>query len=164
MPTVSLDNTDKKYNVEMTTLTMVIYEQEFSTQNEHADIIGETIGKVQFAGSTEEAVTSEFVMQRMQEQMKDGKTLPKTTRDLIEKAFPAYIQTYVDYSTTHWTQYLKCVWAMLRTADELEPNPLKHQVPETYMEWVRRAGALDMNKVRDVINEVFIPACFPAER
>ena len=164
MPTVSLDNTDKKYNVEMTTYTLVIYEQEFSTPEKHADIIGDTLGKVMFAQSVEEVVTSEFVESKLQAQYPNGKRIPKPVREAIEAAFPAYIQTAVDYSTTNWTQYLKCVWAMLRTADELEPNPLKQQVPTTFNEWIRKSGMLDMNKVSNVINEVFIPACFPAER
>lgn len=162
MPTVSLDNTGKMYNVEMTIYTHVIYEQEFSTDEKAADIIGDTIGKLKLAENVGDVVTSEFVTDRLQAQMKDGKVLPKTTRDLINKAFPAYIQTAVDYSSTHWTQYLKCLWAMLRTADELEANPLKKQVPDTFAEWAKTTSSIDMQKVREVIENVFIPACFPA--
>jgi hypothetical protein len=165
MPTVTYDSTGE-HEVIASLLTLSIYEQEFSTDEKHADLIADVYGVIDLTNKgKQEVVTAEFVKNRLQEAMDDGKTLPKTTRSLIDKAFPVYVNTEVDYTMDNWDAYPKALWAMLRTADEVNAlrDPSKVQgTPLSYKEWLARTGNVDLHKISEIVISLCQTAFFPA--
>lgn len=153
MPIVSIDDSGREYEAMASVFTLSIYEQEFSTDKRggHASLIGEVFGRIDLSdGGTRELVTAEFVTGRLEAAMPAGKALPKTTRDLVARAFPAYVEAALDYTQDHWEAYLRAFWAMVRTADAVraQKDPTAApQVPASYLDWAAGMGAVDMNAV-----------------
>jgi len=168
MQKVTLDGSGREYEVIASPLTLMIYEQEFSTDKAQADLIKDVYGRIDLSkAGSRQLVTAEYVENRLQEAMADGKTLPKTTRDLIAKAFPAYVETVVDFTTDNWTAYVRALWAMLRAADELEATADPMHVPQadvSFKAWVAKAGMLDMDKVTTTVLTECQSGFFPSRR
>lgn len=155
MPMVAFDDSGKEYEAIASALTLMIYEQEFSTEKRHADLIKDVFGRIDLTdGGNREVVTAEFVTNKLQGAMAQGKTLPKTTRDLILKAFPAYVDTTLDYTQDNWTAYVRALWAMVKTADHVrmakDPDAAP-QLPPTFAGWMEQAGAIDMNAITSFV-------------
>lgn len=142
-------------NVICSPYTLKVYEQAF-----HSPLIADVFGKVDLeAGKGDKSfVTASFVKQRLLRSMpkpKDGgaKKLPKNTEALVDKAFPVTVTTVFDYTREHWDADLRCLWAMLKTAEkkaQLAGGYPANPTPD-YDAWLMGIDAINMNQVADVV-------------
>lgn len=124
--------------------TMMIYEQEFGSS-----LIKDVYGKVQLVPDGVEVVTSAFVKERMEAALPEGKSLPKATETLIDKAFPAVATRVMDFTQDNWEAELRALWAMAKTADAAAD---KNTVP-SYKAWAARLGPLNLSEVSAFVVE-----------
>lgn len=130
-----------------TVYTTVIYHQEFKSS-----MISDVFGRIELDDADlTRTVTAQFVKDRLQGAMEGGRKLPKTTAALVERAFPATVVAAIDYTKDNWDAYLRALWAMIRTADEINGVAT---VPG-FASWVKRLGSADMGAIsRFVIDAV----------
>lgn len=132
MALFDIDGTGEKEYV-ASVYTMMLYEQEFGSS-----LIKDFYGKVSQSDDSD-VVTAAFVKEKMSDALPDGKTLPKTTVTLIDKAFPASKNSTVDFTKTNWEAALQVMWAMAKTADDSIPS------------WKKWAAALGPINLGDVV-------------
>lgn len=122
--------------------TLLVYEQEF-----HADMIADLYGKVDLKRGTEGTgwIGAGLVASCLERA--NGGELPDDVRELVAKAFPAAVQTTLDYTATNWGAVLRCAWAMLRTAAEASGTPLL----TGYKAWVAALGPVNMDDLSDAV-------------
>lgn len=147
------------YGVMANLATLMYYEQEFSTDTHKADLIKDAFGVIDLThGGKEEVVTAEYVINRLNDTLTDKKRLPKTTVELIKRAFPATINTVIDYTQDNWTAYVRILWAMLRTYDDYKLNTDSGYIPKVerdFNAWISHVAQVDL----DEISHVVIPMC-----
>ncbi len=124
--------------------TLTVYEQEFKRS-----MVADVYGVIDLKKGGTEIVTAEFVASHLQAAMSDGKSLPKATLALINKAFPTSVLTRIDYTADNWEAYIRAYWAMLKTGDALSSGA---QTTPTFNTWVASLGNIDL---REVSNTVF---------
>lgn len=127
--------------------TMMLYEQEF-----HTSLLEDVYGKIDLGNTAEDGsgakiVTAEFVQDRLASALPDGKELPNTTVKLIKKAFPTVVTTALDFTKDNWDAYLRCMWTMAKTADEVE----KSRVTPNYKEWLMSLGPVNLNGISNFV-------------
>lgn len=131
--------------------TLMIYEQTFKSS-----LIKDVMGRIDLTGgNTVEVVTPDFVAGRLEAALPDGKRLPKETRALVERAFPATVNKVLDYTTDNWEAYVRALWAMLRTAEEAaraSGRPVADPTPP-YESWVRSLGPVNMTALSNAVFE-----------
>lgn len=121
--------------------TMLVYEQEFGRS-----LIKDFYGKVDLRDADGQLVTADYVERALSEALPEGKRLPKATSELVRKAFPAYVTAVIDYTQDNWEAGLRCMWAMMRTADEAAGAKT---VP--YRQWVAGLGPVNMSEVSQAV-------------
>lgn len=132
----------------MSAYTMLIYEQEFGG----ASLIADVYGKIKTASKDESGVyivPGDFVKERLASSLPEGKELPKTTAQLVDKAFPAAMVTELDYTADNWEAYLRAMWAMARTADAAA----NAKDTPAYTRWVAALGPVNMADISRVVFE-----------
>lgn len=132
----------------MSAYTMVIYEQEFGG----ASLISDVYGKIRTAGKDESGVyivPGDYVKERLSSALPEGKELPKTTAQLVDKAFPAAMVTELDYTADNWEAYLRAMWAMARTADAAR----NAKDTPAYAKWAASLGPVNMADISRVVFE-----------
>lgn len=127
--------------------TMMIYEQEF-----HKSLIADVYGKIELdtGGGSAQVVSADFVRERLSSALPEGKELPKTTSALIDKAFPAVEVKSIDYTRDNWESYLRCMWAMARTADKAGEGA-GDPVPSDYGKWLAGLGPVNLAEISNVV-------------
>lgn len=123
--------------------TLTVYEQEFKRS-----MVADVYGVVELKRGGTETVTAEFVASRMQAAMAGGKSLPKATVALINKAFPASVITRIDYTADNWEAYIRAYWAMLRTGDALSEGM---QSTPAFSTWVASLGDVNLREVSNIV-------------
>lgn len=154
---VTLDGVS--YGVMANLATLMYYEQEFSTDKHKADLIKDAFGVIDLThGGKEEVITAEYIINRLTESLSDNKRLPKTTVELINRAFPAKIATVIDYTQDNWTSYVRILWAMLRTYEDYKLSTDSGYIPKVernFNAWIQKVTTVDL----DAISRVVIPMC-----
>lgn len=140
---IDIDGTGEVVAV-ATVYTTVIYEQQFKSS-----MIADVYGKVAFDDADlVKVVTPDFVKGRLRAALGKGEEMPEGAERLVDRAFPSAVVAGFDYTKDNWGAYLKALWAMLRTADELgeseRPTP-------GWDRWVKSLGPVDMRQISDLV-------------
>lgn len=117
--------------------TLSVYEQEFKNS-----MIADVYGVVDLTSVEGHTVTSSYVLNKLKE-ANDGADVSARIKTLVEKAFPAYMVTKLDYSADNWEAYLRASWAMMKTANIIAG---KNDTP-AFMTWLAGLGPVDMKEV-----------------
>lgn len=117
--------------------TLSVYEQEFKNS-----MIADVYGVVDLTSVEGHTITSSYVLNRLKE-ANDGADVSARIKTLVEKAFPAYMVTKLDYSADNWEAYLRASWAMMKTANIIAG---RNDTP-AFMTWLAGLGPVDMKEV-----------------
>lgn len=121
--------------------TLMVYEQEFGSS-----LVKDYYGKIDLRDGDGQLVTAQFVESQLADALPEGKALPKTTRELVYRAFPRYVTAVRDYTQDNWEAILRALWAMRKTADEAAGE----QTP-AFKPWVRSLGEVNLTKCSNVV-------------
>lgn len=123
--------------------TMMLYEQTFGTS-----LVKDVYGVIDLTGGgTTEVVDAAFVKERLASALPEGKSLPKSTSDLVDKAFPAVVVKKFDYTRDNWEAYLKCMWTMAKTADKIDGK----SGLDSYDKWLAKLGPVNLNGISNFV-------------
>lgn len=122
--------------------TMMIYEQEFG-----GSLIKDVYGKVRLDGDDEDVVTADFVRERLESALPEGRKLTKAMQALVERAFPAQRSRYLDFTRSNWDANMKAMWAMARTADAAAGGT---SVP-SFKKWMASLGPINLGAISQFV-------------
>lgn len=122
--------------------SLLVYEQEF-----HSDMIADLYGKVDLRrGADGTSWIGAGIVSAALERANGGE-IPDDVRELVAKAFPAAVQTTIDYTATNWGAVLRCAWALAKTAAEAAGTPLL----TGFKAWAAALGPVNMDDLSDAV-------------